>query len=188
MPLGEGQRLGALAFLAASLLVYGASHWIARSPNSEASLPWGVQLPGSIAVEVAGSGAADGIYFFPAETAVTGIREAAGIDLRDPDGGRAAWSSLGPAVSIGRQGDRWIINDLPAAKRLALGLPVNLNRISEEELAMVPGIGAKLAARIVERRREVGEFRDLSDLTAIPGIGEGRLNLLREYLTLSSDR
>jgi len=188
MPLGEGQRLGALAFLAASLLVYGASLWSARSQNPEASLPWGAQLPGSFAVEVAGSGDADGIYFFPAETAGTGIREAAGIDLRDPDDGRAAGSSLGPAVSIGRQGDRWIVTDLPAAKRLALGLPVNLNRVSEEELTMVPGIGAKLAARIVERRGELGEFRELSDLTAIPGIGEGRLNLLRGYLTLSPDR
>jgi competence protein ComEA len=186
MAFGEGQRLGALAFLMASLLVYGASLWMAQRQNREASLPWGVQLPGTLPVEISGFGDADGIYFLPAGKAGSGIREATGVDLRQD--GSGAGLSIGSAISIVRVGDREIIGDLPAARRLALGLPVNLNRVSEEELTMVPGIGARLAGRIVERRRALGEFRDLSDLAAVPGIGEGRLNPLREYLTLSPDR
>jgi competence protein ComEA len=71
---------------------------------------------------------------------------------------------------------------MAAARKLALGLPVDVNRISEEELSLVPGIGEIMAYKIIQLRRERGGFRDLTDLTALPGIKEKKLNSLKGYL------
>ena len=46
----------------------------------------------------------------------------------------------------------------------------------------MPGIGDRMAAQIVQLRLEKGAFRDLSDLAAVPGIKEKKLNSLKDYL------
>jgi competence protein ComEA len=74
------------------------------------------------------------------------------------------------------------IEEISAARRLALGLPVDLNRASEGDLSLVPGIGERMAVQIVQLRIERGEFRNLSDLMAVPGIKEKKLNGLKGYL------
>lgn len=70
---------------------------------------------------------------------------------------------------------------LPAA-RWSPGGPVmiDLNRAGVEELTGLPGIGPVLAERIVGYRDTVGRFRDVSELTAVKGIGEATLARLVE--------
>lgn len=61
---------------------------------------------------------------------------------------------------------------------------VNLNTATAEELATLPGIGEKLAELIVAFREECGPFRSVWALTAIEGIGEGKLNAILPYLKI----
>jgi competence protein ComEA len=49
---------------------------------------------------------------------------------------------------------------------------VNLNTASAAELQTLPGIGAKVAARIVEYRTKKGPFRKVEELMNVQGIGE----------------
>lgn len=49
-------------------------------------------------------------------------------------------------------------------------LTVHVNRATAEELVSLPGIGPKLARRIVEERNRGGRFVTLSDLSRIKGI------------------
>ncbi len=51
-----------------------------------------------------------------------------------------------------------------------------------EELDGIDGIGPTLAQRIVEHRTESGGFGSLADLREVEGIGEKRLEALREAL------
>jgi competence protein ComEA len=51
---------------------------------------------------------------------------------------------------------------------------VNLNRATVEELMKLPGIGATLAARIVEHRRLHGPFRRPQDVIIIRGMSAHR--------------
>ena len=67
---------------------------------------------------------------------------------------------------------------LRSGERRVLGLPIDLNAATAEELEVLPGIGAKLAARIVDERQQHGAFVSLSDLGRVPGIGPGKLRLL----------
>ena len=49
---------------------------------------------------------------------------------------------------------------------------VNINTASVEQLATLPGVGPKLAARIVEYRQKSGTFRSPQELMNVKGVGE----------------
>lgn len=61
-------------------------------------------------------------------------------------------------------------------------LPVDINAAGREELATLPGIGEKLADRIVEYREKHGPFSAIDELTNVSGIGEGKLEALRDHV------
>ena len=61
---------------------------------------------------------------------------------------------------------------------------VNINTASVEQLAALPGIGEKLAARIVEQRQKSGSFKSVQELMTVRGIGEKNLAKLEPQLTV----
>jgi competence protein ComEA len=60
---------------------------------------------------------------------------------------------------------------------------VNINTASVEQLATLPGVGEKLAARIVEYRQKSGGFKSPQELMNVKGIGEKNLQKLEAFLT-----
>ncbi|NEP45725.1 MAG: DUF655 domain-containing protein, partial [Okeania sp. SIO2H7] len=62
------------------------------------------------------------------------------------------------------------------------GEKVNLNLASKEELETLPGVGPKLAQRIIEAREEK-PFTSLDDLDDVPGIGPKTLETLSDLVT-----
>jgi competence protein ComEA len=182
MLVSEGQRRGAIAVLMIFLTVYGVSLLHARQPVGETPIPWGNQGQGLMAVEVAGDYGRDGIYFLPEGMTVEKALYIAGIPGMNPrEKADRGGISAGSVLTASPQGEV-NIREMAAARKLALGLPVDLNRISEEELSLVPGIGEKMAYQIILLRMERGGFRELADLTALPGIKEKKLNGLKGYL------
>ncbi len=58
----------------------------------------------------------------------------------------------------------------------------DINRASVDDFASLPGIGPKLAQRIVAYRQKHGPFRRVEDLLAIRGIGHKKWRKIRPYL------
>jgi competence protein ComEA len=63
---------------------------------------------------------------------------------------------------------------------------VNLNTASVAELEVLPSIGAKTAARIVDYREKKGPFKKIEELMNVQGIGEKSFLKLKPQLTVSS--
>lgn len=61
---------------------------------------------------------------------------------------------------------------------------LNINTATAQELATLPGIGEKLAQRIVAYRESNGPFSSVEELCSVSGIGEKRLDAIREYITV----
>jgi competence protein ComEA len=64
--------------------------------------------------------------------------------------------------------------------------PVNLNTAAAAELAGLPGVGEKTAARIIEYRQKSGPFRKIEELMNVQGIGEKSFLKLKPLLTVGS--
>ena len=70
------------------------------------------------------------------------------------------------------------------AEEKAAAKKVNINTASEAELAYLPRLGAKVAARIVEHRKQK-PFARPEDLMEVKGIGEKMFLSLKPYIAVS---
>jgi competence ComEA-like helix-hairpin-helix protein len=67
----------------------------------------------------------------------------------------------------------------------AAGGKVNINQASAAQIAFLPRIGAKVAARVVEYRKSNGPFARPEDLMEVQGIGEKLFVTLKPYVAVS---
>jgi competence protein ComEA len=61
---------------------------------------------------------------------------------------------------------------------------VNINTATVDQLIGLPGIGAKMATRIIDYRQKNGGFKKLEDLMNVQGIGEKNFLKLKPLITL----
>ena len=61
---------------------------------------------------------------------------------------------------------------------------VNINTATAQQLAELPGVGDKLAARIVEYRQKAGSFKATQELMNVQGVGEKNFARIQAHLTV----
>ncbi|MGW8192914.1 MAG: ComEA family DNA-binding protein [Desulforhopalus sp.] len=59
---------------------------------------------------------------------------------------------------------------------------IDINTADEQLLTQVNGVGPVMAKRIVDYRRENGNFKSLDELTNVKGIGQKTLAKMKPYL------
>ena len=67
---------------------------------------------------------------------------------------------------------------------LEAGETINVNTADAAALVRLPGIGAKIAVRIVEYRTAHGGFKTVEDLVKVKGIGVKRLAKIKAHVTV----
>lgn len=67
-----------------------------------------------------------------------------------------------------------------------VSIPIDPNTAELHELSAIPGIGSKLANRILEDRRNRGPYRKFEDLRRVPGLRSEILNRIEPFVQLSS--
>jgi competence protein ComEA len=63
--------------------------------------------------------------------------------------------------------------------------PINLNTATAADLQKLPGIGASIAARILEYRQKSGGFKKVEELMNVRGIGEKNFLKLKPLVTVT---
>lgn len=59
---------------------------------------------------------------------------------------------------------------------------INLNTAEATEFLLLPGIGEKTAAAILDYRKNIGKFRNLNELMNVKGIGVSKFNKIKKYI------
>lgn len=98
----------------------------------------------------------------------------------DPSGEKVEKVKTGTKITMGPDGLSTDIMD--GEKHLVLGIPLDINKATARDFEALPGIGPKLAERIVETRTQLGGFKSPDDLKQVKGIGEGKLEKIRRYI------
>ena len=111
----------------------------------------------------------------------------------------AAISSEGSkADSASGSGDAPVVSSAPVAlmsdqpstaaapKRSHKGI-LDLNRATEQDFDALPGIGPRLAERIMAYRQSVRAFRSLDELRDVKGIGKKKFDRIRPLVTVTPD-
>jgi competence protein ComEA len=62
--------------------------------------------------------------------------------------------------------------------------PINLNTATQAQLESLPGVGPKAAQRILEYRKQNGNFKKIEDLMNVKGFGEKTFLKLKPMLTV----
>ena len=70
---------------------------------------------------------------------------------------------------------------LAASQRIALGIPLHPDQMTEKDWTALPGIGKVLAGRIELNRQENGEFGSLNALLRVKGIGKKSIEEWRDF-------
>ncbi len=146
-----------------------------------------VDAAGGICVEIAHPSIVPGLVCAPTrrELAAMGI---AHLGLPSdcahvwPDGSFSKCSRL--VFKDGKNGKCSSVRVEPmvGAARLVCGVGLDLNRATQEDLILLPGIGPKRARQIVESREADGPYSEPGDLVRIRGIGEKTVERIRPWL------
>ena len=59
---------------------------------------------------------------------------------------------------------------------------ININKATQIEFETLPGIGPSLASKIIEYRNKNGNFKSISDIKKVEGIGDSKYNNIKEYI------
>jgi competence protein ComEA len=82
-----------------------------------------------------------------------------------------------------QQGIKIKISRMAANKLLAFSIPLDLNRVSVEDLCLIPGIGESLAREMIAYRDKRKGFRSVEDLRNVKGVGEKKYRNLKGFFT-----
>lgn len=173
------QPIALVVSIAVGVVALGAAVWFGRAPEPPplAFAPIERVEREVVIVHVAGAVQRPGLVSVTPGARVADAIAAAGGATSSA---RLIGLNLAAVVSDGQQ---IVVPD--ASDVAAIGVQdgrVAVNRATVDELQQLPGVGAVLAQRIVQHRESFGDFVDIEDLLDVPGIGEAKLDGMRDSI------
>ena len=131
-----------------------------------------------------------GVVFWIGWTLPTSFDRARDLAANSPEGAQGEMASGSDRVTTVRPSPVALLSDQPstaaAPKRSHQG-SLDVNRATEQDFDALPGIGPRLAERIMEYRQSVGAFHALDELRAVKGIGKKKFERIRPLVTVTPD-
>jgi competence protein ComEA len=181
-------RLVGVVSLAGSVLVgavvgFGGRPQVLPAPVAATPMAVGPAEQAEIVVHVAGEVSEPGLVRVPVSSRVADAVAAAGGATPD-----AALSAINLAAPLS-DGTQVVVPAVVIAGDPQSAAPVDDGRVRVNQadaagLDDLPGVGPVLAERIVAYRDENGPFGSAEDLLDVPGIGESKLEAMRESIVV----
>ena len=180
-------RSSRLAIWCLALLLSLSLYYKGRAPTVNGGSAALFRSQQEITVRLSGDFPRPGLYLFP-----KGISAQAAIKMTLPDAPLATTSGArtpetlhsGDIVTLKLAGDKaavFTVLGMGAKEKMLLAIPLDVDRLGDEEWSLLPGIGPVLSARIAADRHKYGAFRSLEGLLRVPGIGPGKIEVIRKY-------
>ena len=64
---------------------------------------------------------------------------------------------------------------------------IDINTATLQQLQLLPGIGEKMAQKIIDYRTQNGDFKTVEDLLNVSGIGQSKLADMKPYIKVGQD-
>lgn len=152
-------------------------------PSQEESLQ-------EIVIEVKGEILKPGVYLFQNPPTLREAIEKAG-GLLEPAHFESPSSSkvlkTGTLINVRKESSQEIkvkIERMAANQLLVFSIPLDLNRVSIDDLCLIPGIGESQAREIIAYRERRGGFQSIEELKKVKGIGEKRYVSLKKFFAV----
>jgi competence protein ComEA len=179
MPSFSRAQLGIILLVAG--LLFSLYAW--RGNPSWHPLKNQLASPLPVFIEIAGEVARPGVYAFPASPTLPEIWRRAGAPGSLPVAAAAVLPQT--RVAVGPAGE-YQLERMSGERALTLGLALDLNSATAEDLEALPGIGPVLARRIIQHRENHGPYQKIEDLLAVHGMGKKKLAQLAPLVMVSS--
>ncbi len=157
------------------------------SPDKQVPVAFLPYTARGLTVRLAGMVKAPGVYKFPDRTRVSTVIKMAAISpcfSARENGGDERELHNGDILEVvdgSLQYPGIIIKKMKAPEQMTLGIPLDPNRMERDDWDALPGIGPKLAERIIKDRQINGDFKTIEDLLRVSGIGKGKLGKIKKY-------
>jgi competence protein ComEA len=179
--LGQQRVLFLLALLILALIYYKFYYRPASPPE---------EVYKEVAIEVLGEVQNPGVYIFKNPPTLIEVVEKAGgfkgVALFDKSSSSEILES-GAQINVTRESSEQIkVNwgRMEASKLLVFSIPLDLNRVSVEDLCLIPGIGESLAREIVTYRERRRGFRSVEELISVKGIEKKKYQSFKTFFTV----
>lgn len=178
----ERQRDGAIVIVIIVVILFAISYFSSLFPSQISDIPFGNKSFGPVVVGMTGNAGFNGIFYVPEKARVCDLLGAAGIRNPEPFDQKMLSERLstGKTVVIESYG-RLRIVEMNNANKLALGIPIDINKATLEDLMLINGVGEKTAWQIIQFRERSGRYQRVEDLMKIHGIKDKKFQKLRRY-------
>lgn len=102
-------------------------------------------------------------------------------EVSDVSAARQEEEGESPASREGQSGESPTVESGPLRQ-------VDLNQATVSDLEALPGIGPKLAQRVIDHRTALGHFAKVEDLRQVKGIGRKKFDRLRSHVLVTNTR
>lgn len=134
-----------------------------------------------LAIEIVDGGQSTGVYFVAPGTTVNRLLKSASVEKQAKNDFRLK-AGMKLVIDPVLKNKDIVVTEMTAAGRLSLGLPIDINQATEDDLLLVKGIGQTTAQNILDLRKKINRFKDIKQLMEIRGIKEKRLAQIQKYL------
>jgi competence protein ComEA len=178
----ESQRDGAIVIVVLAVILFAVYYTSSLFPSKTSDIPFGNRSFGPVVVGITGNAGFNGIFYVPEEARVCDLLGAGGIrDIERFDQIMLSEQlSTGKTVVIESHGGLRIV-EMKNANKLALGIPIDINKATLEDLMLINGVGEKTAWQIIQFREKSGRFQRVEDLMKIHGIKDKKFQKMRSY-------